>query len=208
MSLSKPDLAQIEKFKVWIVARGAELLLLTNPYELVRFRANRRTSVVYANKKGHKSFAGDGAATWAAFVANQPNFRFVEKSARKMNGSVVVRTLVKRDGNRCFFCGVEFDDECPPTREHLVPRTAGGPDHISNQFLACGGCNAEVGHRSAAEKIRFRDTKRRGAGTVLLIDLRPLVEERAGLPGDPIREDLLKRIDAIIHHQPKEATDV
>jgi len=203
VSKRKTDL---ERFREWIVARGAELLLQTNDWEVVRFRAGGVTGIIYVNNKGRMSFSGMAQQAWDTFHAGG-ELRFTERPRRKHNGSVVVRTLLKRDGNHCFFCFAEFGDDCPPTREHLIPRTAGGPDHISNQFLACGSCNSKVSHWPAPEKIRFRDMKRRGAGTVLLIDLRPLVEERAGLPGDPIREDLLKRIDAIIHHQPKENTN-
>ena len=65
-----------------------------------------------------------------------------------------------RDGDKCFYCNDPFSDEKPRTREHLVAATAGGPNHISNLFHACGPCNHTAGHLSAPEKIRLRDQMR------------------------------------------------
>jgi 5-methylcytosine-specific restriction endonuclease McrA len=47
-----------------------------------------------------------------------------------------------------------------PTIEHLVPVAHGGPNHLSNCFLAHKRCNAAAGTLSAAEKVRLRDAMR------------------------------------------------
>lgn len=60
-----------------------------------------------------------------------------------------------RDGSRCFFCLEPLGDDV--TQEHLVPRSSGGPDHLSNKFLAHGKCNHRAGNLSAPEKIRIRE---------------------------------------------------
>lgn len=66
----------------------------------------------------------------------------------------MIRALRTRDGDLCFFCQrtVSQDNE---SAEHLVPVTHGGPNHISNLFLAHKGCNGQAGHLSAPEKIRI-----------------------------------------------------
>lgn len=51
------------------------------------------------------------------------------------------RTLLRRDGNRCHWCKVEFCDVVPPTIDHLVSRKLGGTNALSNLVLACSQCN-------------------------------------------------------------------
>jgi len=204
---AKNEAIELQRFKDWIVARGAELLAPTNPYEIVRYRNNGATAIIYENKKGRRSFTGGSESAWAAFKEGK-DFRFAKRTTSQggRKRAVIVRTLIERDGARCFYCMDPFSDELPPTKEHLVARTAGGPDHIANLFLSCGPCNCEVGHRSAAEKIKFRDLKRRGAGTLLLTDIRRLIEALNIIEHIPLFAPILKRIDAIIHSKPQPET--
>lgn len=166
-SKSAPEL--FAEFKIWIAARGGEVLEPTNQWEVVRFRGEGKTSIIYTKKNGGVTFTGDASAAWNAFERRDDTFRLTKKAPRMSQAKrePIVRTLIERDGNRCFYCATSFD-EVKPTKEHLVPRTAGGPDHLSNLFLSCEPCNQEVGHASAPEKIRFRDLKRRGVGTQIL----------------------------------------
>ncbi len=163
-----PKKDRFAKFKEWIVARGAELMVPTNEWEAVRFRGGGTTSIIYTSRSGNVTFTGEARAAWEAFEAGNISFRLTPRIRRTSRASVVVRTILERDGPRCFYCAEEFSDEIKPTKEHLVPITAGGPDHLGNLFLSCEPCNRDVGHRSAAEKVRYRDLKRRGAGTRLL----------------------------------------
>ncbi len=205
---AKKEAAELDRFKSWLVARGAELLAPTNPYEIVRYRNEGATAIIYENKKGRRSYTGGSDSVWSAFKEGQ-DFRFAKRATSQggRKRAVIVRTLIERDGNRCFYCGDPFTGELPPTREHLVPRTAGGPDHISNLFLACGPCNCEVGHRSAADKIKFRDLKRRGVGTLLLQDLHRHIDELGIIEAAPAFEPLMRRIEGIIHAPKKETTN-
>lgn len=164
---------KVDRFKAWLVERGAELLISTNEYEVVRYRAGGVTSVVYRNDKNNRwKFTGDAQSAWHAYGDKSPRYRCDVRTARvrrtPAQRDVQIRTIVARDGNVCFYCGDPFSDEAPPTKEHLVARTHGGPDTVHNLFVACSKCNSEVGHMSAAEKIRMRDRKRRGLGTRLL----------------------------------------
>jgi 5-methylcytosine-specific restriction endonuclease McrA len=164
---------KIDRFKAWLVERGAELLISTNDYEVVRYRAGSVTSIVYRNDKNERwKYTGDAQSAWDAYKDKSPHYRCDVKSTRirrtPAQRDVQIRTIIARDGNVCFYCGDPFSDNLPPTKEHLVSRTHQGPDTIHNLFAACSRCNSEAGHLSAAEKIRMRDRKRRGRGTGLL----------------------------------------
>ena len=162
----KPD--EIESFKKWLVERGAELLLPTNPYELVRFRAGGRAGIIYERQNGARTLTGEALGAWADFKSRDGSWKPERRVKRKSKTAIMVKTLIARDGNVCFYCGDPFTDETPPTREHLVAVIHDGPNHISNSFLSCQTCNTEAGHLSAPEKIRMRDRKRRGRGSRLL----------------------------------------
>lgn len=66
-----------------------------------------------------------------------------------------VAALLKRDGDRCFLCRQALGEDI--TVEHLVPRTAGGPNHMANKALAHQACNLRMGHLSLMEKIALRE---------------------------------------------------
>jgi HNH endonuclease len=58
--------------------------------------------------------------------------------------------LVEIYGNKCYLCGLEFTEDNPPTRDHVVPRADGGAKHsIKNIRLAHGSCNQDRGRTPA-----------------------------------------------------------
>lgn len=199
---------ELERFSAWVSARGGELLVPTNEWELIRFRGDGATSIIYTSKTGSRTYTGRAADAWAAFEKGDTTFRLTGRAARpslnkrRRERSVIITTLIKRDGDLCFYCGEPFGDARLRTKEHLVGRTHGGPEHISNLFLSCEPCNVEAGHLSAPEKIRLRDRKRRGRGSLLLADLRPHVEALAVTDSDPAYKALLERVDGFLH-QPR-----
>lgn len=63
---------------------------------------------------------------------------------------MTIERLVARDGPDCFWCGTTtYPDPAHPgqvrTRDHLVPRSAGGSNALANQVLACPICNSTRG---------------------------------------------------------------
>jgi hypothetical protein len=51
--------------------------------------------------------------------------------------------LVARDGGACVWCGCSLDaDSQAATIDHVIPRSAGGVNHLDNYVLACGPCNS------------------------------------------------------------------
>lgn len=148
---------KIENFKKFLSAHGAEVLTETNKYELVRFKANGKVSVIYEGKRGisfvgeaeaaHNKFENIGKADWSVDI----------KRSRK-NLGVKERTLLERDGNKCFYCGEEIMDEHMSV-EHLLALIHGGNNHISNLVLAHKSCNQKVGHMSVIDKIKYRENQ-------------------------------------------------
>lgn len=151
----------LDAFKSFISAMGGEVLVPTNEYEVVRFRSRGATSIIYRKDNGNLTFTGDAQEAWGAYLARTP-FRMADATPRRHGARMepIDRAIVARDGDTCFYCAALFDGDNPRTREHLVAATAGGPNHISNLFHACGPCNLKAGHLSAPEKIRLRDQMR------------------------------------------------
>lgn len=141
----------LPKWQAWLEQRGAEILKPTNEWEILRFRGTRGTSVVYATGKGSTTFTNEAAEAFEAFRSAAP-WRAVP-AKRSHNGNANTRTLRERDGDRCFFCGLVVS-VAEESVDHLVPVTAGGPNHIGNKVLMHRECNSRCGSMSAAEKIR------------------------------------------------------
>jgi hypothetical protein len=145
-----------EKFERWLHERGAELLTPTNEWELLRFKTEKGTGIVYTNKRGVLTWMGPAAEAFFAYVSMGSTWRAVPKEQRRRRSSVACQALRDRDGDDCFFCHlpVAIEDE---SVEHLVNVTHGGPDHIVNMAMAHRACNHEAGNISLMEKIRMRE---------------------------------------------------
>jgi 5-methylcytosine-specific restriction endonuclease McrA len=56
-----------------------------------------------------------------------------------------LHTLAERQGWRCCVCGVRMVEEvfapASVTREHVIPRKFGGPNHPDNLVATCYTCN-------------------------------------------------------------------
>ena len=77
---------------------------------------------------------------------------------------IKLKTLMQLKGKHCYWCGVEtvlpYDPnklkQNSPTREHLIPKSEGGTDHIDNLTIACYTCNTN--RRSMSEE-EFRNSE-------------------------------------------------
>jgi hypothetical protein len=143
------------KFEEFLTSRGAQILQPTNEWEVLRFRSMAGVSIIYRNAQDGLTFTGDSADAWNAFAKGQA-WRGAVATKSPKNVDSKVRAIIKRDGENCFYCG-RVTNENDRTIEHLVSRTHGGPNHLSNMFLAHRKCNAKAGCLSAVEKIRLRD---------------------------------------------------
>lgn len=159
----RPAFPMGERLTTWAVAAGAEKEALTNQYELLRLRVRGGVAIVYRKENGKQTWNPLAQRLRETLEKREPfpeDLRLVPRVANNPNRrrrNVQHQTLIQRDGNGCFFCGEEKPDDM--TIEHLVPRNAGGPNHITNKFRACSPCNIRAGHLSAPEKIRIREAR-------------------------------------------------
>lgn len=74
------------------------------------------------------------------------------------------RYLVERDGHSCQICGQQIDltltsgprgNRQGPSVDHVVPRSRGGSDDLSNLRLTHWSCNHRRGNRGDAEQLRL-----------------------------------------------------
>jgi 5-methylcytosine-specific restriction endonuclease McrA len=56
------------------------------------------------------------------------------------------QNLLRRQ-NKCHICGRRFSKINPPTLDHIIPLSRGGPHDVTNIALACGSCNSAKGPR-------------------------------------------------------------
>lgn len=155
-------------FEVWLTNCGAEVLSPISQWEVLRVRTSTGTHVVHHNKKGDQTWPP--ALLEIVGVYNRGGSLALAATKRRRKTSNLMQAyprLVQRDGAGCFYCGEEVPDplaeyhpDYAPTVEHLVAVAHGGPNHLSNKFLAHHQCNQIAGSLSAPEKIALRDKMR------------------------------------------------
>jgi 5-methylcytosine-specific restriction endonuclease McrA len=142
-----------EKFKTWLGNQGAEVLLPTNQYELVRFKTVNGVSVVYTGKRG-TTFTGESQQAYDLFKQHK-GWKVVNRKRRALTQQKA--RLASRDGKMCFFCEVKPEKLDDLTVEHILSFSHGGTDNINNLALACGDCQVKLGRLSITAKIKYRD---------------------------------------------------
>ncbi|MCS6971128.1 MAG: HNH endonuclease [Planctomycetota bacterium] len=75
------------------------------------------------------------------------------------------QAVFTRDDFACQYCGARVSMKSG-TRDHVIPRSRGGPDTLANVVTACRACNARKGDRTPSE-----------AGMHLLRPPRPLTDD-------------------------------
>ncbi len=162
MTLNSPPLEtdyrklrrKLDAFRAWLDERGAQLLEPTNEWEVLRYKTDVCTSIIYTSKRENLRFTGDAGVAWNAFL-HGVEYRAGPATKRAKN-MPMYSTLRKRDGDKCFFCGVKVEHH-HQSIEHLVSLTHGGPDHIANMVLAHVDCNAKASHLPVYEKVLLRE---------------------------------------------------
>ena len=72
----------------------------------------------------------------------------VEYQQGELAGYEVREYLLEKFERKCCYCGAA---DCPLEIEHIVPRSRGGSNRISNLCLACHECNQKKNNQTAAE---------------------------------------------------------
>lgn len=81
-----------------------------------------------------------------------------------LHNAEVRETVWRITDGKCFYCDVDLlrciGDEPDRSRcfhvDHLVPKSSGGPDHLSNYVPACERCNISKGAKSYVEFVACR----------------------------------------------------
>ena len=145
----------IEKFSKWLVSHGAEILPNTNEYESIRFKG-KEVGVLYTSGK-----VGNGY-TAKAIMAYKHNMAWIDgrplRTGRKDSYKKEKIKLLKRDGDKCFYCGERLMEDI--TLEHIIPLVSGGKNTIGNMVLAHEKCNQEAGNLSVYQKVELAIKKR------------------------------------------------
>jgi 5-methylcytosine-specific restriction endonuclease McrA len=77
-----------------------------------------------------------------------PEIKGIEYQRGTLYGYEIKEYLLEKWGRKCVYCGKE---NVPLEIEHIVPKSKGGSDRISNLTLACHECNQKKGNQSIEE---------------------------------------------------------
>lgn len=143
-----------QNFVDYLEVQGAEILPSTNIYEAVRFKAGKDICVIYEKKDGRISF--NNQYTTDIFNAFINNKKFKVRDPNRSNISRLRRSLLSRDGNKCFYTGEEMQEE-EITLEHLVPLSKGGVNNLHNLVLCKKSENHKMADKTLIEKIKYRE---------------------------------------------------
>lgn len=77
-----------------------------------------------------------------------PEVSGVEYQQGELAGYEVREYLLEKWGRKCAYCGAT---NTPLEIEHIIPRSRGGSNRVSNLTLACHDCNQRKGNKTAAE---------------------------------------------------------
>jgi 5-methylcytosine-specific restriction endonuclease McrA len=77
-----------------------------------------------------------------------PEISGVEYQQGELLGYEIREYLLERLQRRCAYCGVS---NSPLEVEHILPKSRGGSNRVSNLTLACHACNLKKGHQTAEE---------------------------------------------------------
>lgn len=77
-----------------------------------------------------------------------PEISGVEYQQGELFGYEVREYLLEKWGRRCAYCG---KTDVPLEIEHIIPKSRGGTDRVSNLTLACHECNQKKGNLTAEE---------------------------------------------------------
>ena len=77
-----------------------------------------------------------------------PEIKGIEYQRGELLGYEVREYLLEKWGRRCVYCGKE---NVPLEIEHIIPKSRGGTNRVSNLTLACHECNQKKGNLTAEE---------------------------------------------------------
>jgi hypothetical protein len=153
--------AEIERFTVWLIDCGGEVLPGTNPYEVLRTATKYGVNVIYRNKAGKITWPDEFTEPLAEFRAGR-KINLCQSLRKRTRDQSIIDRIISRDGLECWFSGAPFQGRLDTqiTLEHLCAISHGGPNHISNLVICTAEWNRRAGNLSIAEKVRIREQAR------------------------------------------------
>jgi 5-methylcytosine-specific restriction endonuclease McrA len=86
--------------------------------------------------------------TFDTQLLQNPEITGVAYQQGELAGYELRQYLLEKFGHRCTYCGTTT---VPLEVEHIVPKSRGGSDRVSNLTIACRACNQAKGDRTAEE---------------------------------------------------------
>ncbi len=87
-------------------------------------------------------------ASFDAQKMQNPEISGIEYQQGELQGYEVREYLLDKFKRTCAYCG---KSETPLEVEHIVPKSRGGSDRVSNLTISCHRCNQKKGNRTAEE---------------------------------------------------------
>jgi hypothetical protein len=126
----------------WVDYRVAAILYHT---EQVAYSCG---SPIYRIRGGYNARSGlRSAIQVSSIIATRGEMHNAERNSAEYVPPLNNRTLFKRDGNLCMYCGAAFRTS-DLTRDHITPISRGGKDMWTNVVAACRRCNNHKGGRT------------------------------------------------------------
>lgn len=141
-------------------------LVLNAGYEPLAIVSFRRALVLVMNKKASVVECVDDDPVWAASGRfDRPAVIVLScyvRMPRSRYAPVTRRGVLRRDGNRCGYCG-----KSASTIDHVLPRSRGGKNSWENLVACCLRCNNVKSDRTPQEmgwELRLTPAPPRGTG--------------------------------------------
>jgi len=77
-----------------------------------------------------------------------PEISGIEYQQGELQGYMVREYLLEKWGRKCAYCGKK---DIPLEIEHIIPKSRGGTNRVSNLTLSCNKCNLKKGTQTAEE---------------------------------------------------------
>ncbi len=153
------DSLPVGKFKKFLVNCGGQLLHETNEYEVIRLQCDKGVEILYKKESGQLTWTDELVKAYMAYKSGgKVQWRGSKKRrVNRKRGPVLLQTLFKRDGMKCWFCEKPLDAHTA-TIEHLLNVSNGGNNHINNLTIADAPCNQKARNMCITEKVALKET--------------------------------------------------
>ena len=150
--MNKPFL-DFKNINNYLDAIGVNHIETTNSYEVARFVVNDEICVIYEGKKGLSGNNKTSNKIIEAFLNKK--LINIQDYKRKSLKDKFYDQLISRDGNKCFYTGIEMTRE-QATIEHLIPLSKGGKNNLDNLVLCLKQENNKLANLPLVEKIKYK----------------------------------------------------